>query len=298
MKGYYHMFANGDDARNFITTTEEFKKSFNRFGICAYRTGATVVAASVEDSHPHALLWGTFEECHNFKDLYEDLSKRSIVQQRGSLDGVNLVCELCSITDEQYLRNAAAYVIIQATKDGKAIMPYDYLYGTGSLYFRSSHTILPWLTDDNGQILKTYKISELSVKEKLRLVGSKADLPGDWLVCNGFILPESYVDIRRFENIYRTHNCFRVFLASSKARDEEVRKAMSMQRGILIEDLDARKICQEVCQELFCKQSTRHLDANQRLSLAQHLRKKYQLSFRQLSQLTKLPESELRKYIK
>ena len=54
-KNYYHLFANGDDARDFILDEEDFFAAFNRFGVCAAATGVTVLSFSVEDSHPHAL---------------------------------------------------------------------------------------------------------------------------------------------------------------------------------------------------------------------------------------------------
>lgn len=123
---YYHLFANGDDAKDFITTENEFKSAFNRFAVCSYLSGATVVSASVEDSHPHSLLWGYQHQCESFKNFYEKISRRSIVQRRGSLDGVRLNCQIYEITDNQYLKAVGTYTIVQATKDGKAVMPYDY----------------------------------------------------------------------------------------------------------------------------------------------------------------------------
>ena len=41
---YYHMFANGDDAKNFITDESEFKAAFNRFALCQYLTGAVALS--------------------------------------------------------------------------------------------------------------------------------------------------------------------------------------------------------------------------------------------------------------
>lgn len=295
---YYHMFANGDDARNFITTEAEFKSAFNRFGVCAFLTGAVVVSFSVEDSHPHSILFGTYEVCLNFKTLFERMSIKSIVQHRGSADGVRLYCELAEISDEAYLMNAAAYTIVQATKDGKAVMPYDYLYGSGALYFRSSHSVLPWLVDDNGKVSEPLLFGNLNYREKKVICCSRAVIPDEWLVCNGFILPTNYVDIRRFESIYRTHNCFRAFLSSGKKRDEQVLERMASVRGIMVEDIEARRIGEEVCMELFGQRSSRHLDVDQRLRFAQSLRSKYCLSFRQLSFLVRIPEIELRKFIR
>lgn len=297
-KNYYHLFANGDDAKNFITNEHEFKTAFNRFAICCHLTGVVVLSFSVEDSHPHALLWGTYDDCAKFKDLYESLSRRCISRQRGSLDGVNLHLEIYPIEDESYLLNVSSYTIIQATKDGKDVMPYDYRYGTGALYFRTKYTVLPWLIDDEGRLCEPRKFGDLSQSEKRELLGSHYELPADWLVCNGFVLPTNFVDVKGFERIFGTPNRFRVFLASPKSRDEQVRFKMSEVRGISFKDLEARDLCRQACKELFGKETTRHLDTSQRLALAQHLRTKYRITFRQLDALVHIPESELRKYIK
>ena len=298
MNSYYHMFANGDDAKNFITTKAEFKAAFNRVGLCAYITGVVVVSFSIEDSHPHALLWGTLEACSRFKILYERMSIRCISRRRGSADGVVLHCEIYEVTDESYLKNVAAYTIVQATKDGKAVMPYDYLYGTGALYFRSRQTVMPWLIGEDGMVHSPVKFGSLKVREQLAYCGSKTRISADWLVCNGFILPTNYVDVARFESIYKTHNCFRAFMCSGKSRDESIMAKMSEIRGIALEDLEARRISETVCLELFGKRTSRHLATGERLELAQALRSRYHIAHRQLSFLTRISEDELRKYIR
>ena len=292
------MFANGDDAKNFITSEREFKAAFNRVGLCAFKTGATVVAFSIEDSHPHVLLWGEFAKCLAFKRLYESTSIRCIARRRGNADGVVLHCELYEVSDESYLMNVATYTIVQATKDGKSVMPYDYRYGTGALYFRKSYSILPWLVDDSGVIHEPVTFGSLKDKQKAEHCWSKTYIPNNWLVCNGFILPTNYVDIARFESIYKTHNCFRAFLSSGKNSDTRIKETMSGIRGLQIEDLEARRICESVCRGLFGKRTARHLTTEERLRLAQALRNQYHLAHRQLSFLTYIPETELRKYIR
>lgn len=295
---FFHMFANGDDAKNFITSEQEFKLAFNRFGVCAYLTGATVISFSVEDTHPHALLWGTRSACTRFKEMYECLSLKSIARRRGTTKGVLLECELDEISDESYLMNVGTYTIVQATKDGKAIMPYDYRYGTGALYFRSRHSILPWLVDDNGTACSPMPLSSLTQYQRREICGTREYLPSNWLVCNGFILPTNYVDIERFESIYRTHNCFRAFLSSKKSQDTAIMNRMSDIRGVTIEDLEAKHLCADACRSLFGRNATTHLDTQQRISLARTLRIRYRLSYRQLSALVHLPETELRKYVR
>lgn len=292
------MFANGDDAKNFVIEENDFKAAFNRVAVCSHLAGVRILAASIEDSHPHVLLKGIHEQAEYFKQRYKDLTTRFITRHRGSSDGVVLNLELCEINDESYLMNAAIYVIIQATKDGKPILPYDYLYGTGALYFRKPGTILPWDHDYHGALYRREELGLLSIQDQWRICHTKIPMPSQWIIVNGIIHPKCYIDITGYESIFRTHNCLRAFLASSKSRDEIVRQTMASVRGVNMEDMEARRICQAICMTRFGKQTTMHLTADQRLYLAQELRSAYHLSFRQLATLTRLSESEIRKYIK
>lgn len=295
---YYHMFANGADAKNFIISESDFVAAFNRIGVCAYSCNVTVVAASVEDTHPHVLLYGGFEQCKIFKSMYESMSLRYIGRRRDSSYAVKLKCELLKIEDDAYLKNVAAYTIVQATKDGKAIMPYDYLYGTGALYFRSPHTVLPWLVDAQGNILKPVRFAELTMKARRAICCSRVFVPDDWIVCNGIILPTNYVDINRFERIFKTHNCFRAFLCSGKKNDAMVLNAMAEARGLAMDDLEARTVCASLCKQKYGVQSSKFLNMQERLLLAQDLRSQYHLGYRQIAFLSRLPEFELKKYVR
>ena len=141
------MFANGDDSRNFIISPKDFYAAFNRIGVCAANSSAQVVSFSIEDTHPHVLLFGTEHDCIKFKNAYLLSTLRYIAANRGSLYDVILNYELYPVKSEDYLRNVAVYTIIQATKDGKKVMPYDYIWGSGSLYFRTDNSHPIWGAD-------------------------------------------------------------------------------------------------------------------------------------------------------
>lgn len=298
MDNFYHLFANGDDAKNFIISNDEFKAAMNRVAVCAHLCNVNVVVATIEDSHPHFLLKGQQEDIYKFAETYTNLTIRYIARHRGSSDGVIFDLEMCPINDVAYLRNAAAYIIVQPTKDGKPILPYDYLYGTGALYFRQRGSILPWDHDFNGHLYERKELGCFPVKEQWRICNTKIPMPPEWIVVNGYIHPACYVDVECLESIYRTHNCYRAFTASSKAQDEIVRTTMASIREINLDDIEARRICSEMCQRIYNRLSTKTLSVTERLNLAQELRRGYRLSLRQLATLVKLPEMELRKYIR
>ena len=298
---FFHICANGADARNFIICEADYYAAFNLIGVCAANCpGVIVVSFSVEDSHPHILLWGTEEDCARFKDRYESLYTHYAAATRKRGADLILHCELYPIGDDtDYLLNVAIYTIIQPTKDGKPVMPHDYRWGTGSLYFRNRFHTPVWFFDEEGVVRQPERFSDQNAITKRRILHSRLwTIPDDWLVCNGFILPTNYIDIPRFERIYCTYNRYRVFMSSPKKREEEMLRKMAEYRGVMLEYLEARKLCGDVCMQLFGTRDPRRLDTTKRITLAQQLRRQYRLTFRQLATLVRLPEVELRTYVR
>lgn len=295
---YFHLYANGDDARNFIICEADYYYEFNLIAVCAYKSGVVVLAFSLEDTHPHFLLYGTCGQAEEFKRLFTASTLHHIRLTRGTGDGVILEFQLDMIDSRDYLMNVGTYVIVQSTKDGKAVMPYDYKWGTGSMYFRHADHIPIWCLGKGMTIMKPVPLSSLSITQSRTLIRSTEELPGNWLTSNGIILPDNYIDVKRFEAIYQTHNCFRTFMSSGRAKNQEVMDRMAASRGVIMDDLESRKICGKVCQEMFGKQTSRWLSISQRLELAKALRIQYKLSKRQISTLCRLPEGEIGKYIR
>ena len=193
--------------------------------------------------------------------------------------------------------NVAAYTIVQPTKDGKNVMPYDYLWGTGSMYFRAEGHRPIWMYGPDGHLLQPVEVGSLTVKQRRELLHTKLAVPDWWLICNGFLLPDNYVDVKAFENIYRTANCFRVFMCSSKQRLDVVSKKMYEVRGVLMDDLEAYRICSDEAFRLFGVRDVRRLDVNRRMQLAAVLRREHKMSVRQTATMVRLPESEIQKYL-
>ena len=269
----------------------------NIIAVCAANTGIVVVAFTIEDTHPHFLLWATRGDCARFISMFDCIYLHFATRNRPKGSCPHIRLEMYPVANGQSLRNVAVYVINQPTKDGKKVMPYDYPWGSGSLYFRTSFVPV-WLIASDGSLVKPVQFSSLESTKKRRILHTRQySIPGDWLVAGDIILPTNYVDVARFEAIYSTHNAFRVFMSNNKSRDDEIRASIAQSRGIQLEDMEARQLCGDECKLMYGTRDPRRLDAMQRVDLAKMLRRKWRLSLRQLASLVRLPEIEVRRYV-
>ena len=295
--GYYHLCSDGDLTPLFIVDDDDYRVAFNLVGVCAANCDVVVLSFSIEDTHPHFLLYGTKPACTAFKLMYEDSWAHHVGRTRGTRKDAELDLEILYVDSEEYLLSVGTYSIIQPTKDGKQVMPYDYLWGTGSMYFRSKGHQSIWCRADSGEILKPTNVGDLSVHEQRIILNTYRRVPGHWKLCNGILLPENYVDVAHFERIYRTANRYRVFLASNRSRDQIVKEKLAMARGLSIDDAEARSKCHSLMQALYGFKDVRRLTPPQRVRLAQQLWKQFHLNKRQLATLVRLPYAEICKYV-
>lgn len=298
-KEYFHLCSDGVETPDFITSSKDFIAAMNIVALCAASTGVIVIAFTLEDTHPHFFLYGTREECVRFKKFFEDTYCRYAARSRSDSNPFHLDLEIYGTgNDEEYVRNIAAYTVIQPTKDGKSVMPWDYLWGSGPLYFRSANVVLPWRCGKDGTVLTPVAFGTLQTIQKRAVTHSRIHtVPDTWLVCGGIILPSNYVDVQRFESIFRTHNCYRVFLSGSRRREGEILQRMASERGVKLDDLQARAICGEESKLLFGIRDPRRLDVRHRIILAQALRSKNRMTIRQIAKMIRLPESEVARYV-
>jgi hypothetical protein len=295
--GYFHLCSDGALTPQFLICEEDYRIAFNLIGVCAANCEATTLSFSLEDTHLHLLLYGTRVSAIEFKTKYEESWGHHVGRVRGSREGADIELDVIPVDSEAYLMSVGTYTIVQPTKDGKQIMPYDYRWGTGSMYFRGPGHRSLWLTDIVGSNISPVPAGSLN-KHRLRdILGSRRSVPDEWLLCAGLLLPDNYVDVTHFERIYRTANCFRVYLASSRNRDQAVQERIAAFRGVALEDSEARHHCKEVSMEMFGFTDVRRLNAQGLIMLAQQLRRQLHLSSRQIASLVRLPYREVCKYL-
>lgn len=296
-KKYYHFYSDGKKAAELFLSKSDFVAALNRLAVCAFRfPNVMVVAFTFEDTHVHFLLYCLEEEGRAFCDLFKRLTMIYISHTRGGKPvGLQLIFDVEEIEDESYLKKVGVYVLVQPTKDGKGIMPYDYPWGSAPLYFRGEKVVPVWCVDRHGVVQEAVRIGDMTCRERKKQFRTDIPLPDKWLTCNGIILPSNYVDIDRFEQIYRTHNAFRAFL--SRSSDSEMIRQTAIVKGVSLPDHEMREACWKVCREIFGVRDVRVLDSTKRLELARRLRRRYLISSRQLSRIVHVPVDEIERLL-
>ena len=292
-KKYYHFYSEGNLAAELFLSKSDYVAALNRMAVCAARfPGVVVVAFTFEDTHVHFLLFCLEEEGKAFCDLFKRLTMIYLSNTRGGKPAdLHVLFDVEEIEDESYLKRVGAYVAIQPTKDGKGIMPYDYPWGSAPLYFRGEKAVPVWCVDRHGIVRNAIRIGEMSYREKRRQLKTSVRLPDDWLFCNGMVLPSNYVDVSRFEQIYKTHNAYRAFM--SRSSDSEMIQQTASVRGVSLPDREMRDACRTLCREIYGVRDVRTLDSARRLDLARHLRRRYLISNKQLSRIVHVPTDEI-----
>ena len=294
---YYHLCSDGDLTPLFITSDDDYRAAFNLIGVCAANSDVVVLSFSIEDTHLHSLVRGTWAACMAFKLMYEESWAHHVGRTRGTRKGAEIELEILYVNTEEYLLSVGTYSIVQPTKDGKQVMPYDYRWGTGSMYFRDSRHQSIWCINDSGEVMEPIRVGDLSVHTQRVTLNSYRPVPANWKICNGVLLPENYVDVALFEQIYRTANRYRVFLATNRSRDQLVLQKIASARGISLDDTEARSKCRDLMQSLYGFKDVRRLTPVQRIRFAQLLWKQFRLNKRQIAALVRLPYSEICKYL-
>jgi len=299
-KNYFHVYADGDDGIQLIVCEKDFRVMFNLVGVTAAKFNGkiTILAFSIEDTHLHFLLHGTRSDCESFTDSLMVSYHHYLANDRGNCDWTHLEFVPKEIEDESYLRLVSCYIIYQPTKDHKDIMPYDYKWGTASMYFRHEPHIPIWAVNSDGSVSQPVQIGSMTKRQKAQILHSRTRVPDNWLVVNGILLPDNYVNVVAYEKIYGTANSFRVFMGSSRKAQEEIRQTMAESRGLFLEDLELRKIVASLSKARFNTSDLRRVEPIKRYGLSDELYRRYHISIRQLAKVLFLPEPKLRDYLK
>ena len=265
------------ETRIWFRNQEDFKAAMNAIPLIAYANGVVILAFILMSNHVHFVLQCTYEQAVAFINEFKRhcsfyLSRKYHLKETLKSNKVDIQ-ELDFY--EESLERAIAYVQMNSVAANICLQPNGYPWGTGDCFFRVSPP-------------KGTPLECLSERARIRLMHSKMTPPRGLAVGEeGYILPDSYVQKKFVESLYRTPKRMSVFLS----RSSKAKSALKSQESLTpsFKDQDVLSMVGDMCRNLFKKSSIAELNPLQQSEILRQMRYRFSSNINQMSRVTGLP---------
>ena len=275
--------------KNYLVTTDhleeglwfrdekDFIAGMNFAAIQAFASKLKVLAFILMSNHVHFVVRGRWADVKAFINGLKSRQSRYLHNKYGTFEFLRRngydIQEVSTL--DEGLEWAIAYSQMNSVAANICLHPLQYPWGTGPLFFSASKR--------TGT-----RIGDLSKRERIRLFHCcDVDLPADWLVGEeGYILPESYVDIRFVETLYRTPKRMNYFnVNSSKAKRK---MESSDDNRPAFRDQVILAALPDLFRSLFQKQRFEELSASEKTESLRQIRFRFCSNAHQIARVTGL----------
>ena len=255
---------------------EDFIAAMNVIPLIAAMAGVRVVAFVLMSNHVHFILYCSYEQAvvfiKEFKRHHAYLIRRKYgiekILRRNKVD-----IQKMEISEDS-LERTIAYVQMNPVAANICSHPSAYPWGTGNSFFNVSPP-------------KGIPVESLSDRTRYRLLHSKLPAPGGLMLGDGgFILPESYVEKKMVESVFKTPKRMNFCLNnSSKAKQ---RLSSTASEVPVFRDHIILPVLEDLCRTLYNKKSVRELSTTQQAEVLRQLRFRFSSNINQMARVTGL----------
>ena len=274
---------------------QDFVTGMNYVAILAFKSGIDVLAFVLMSNHLHFVLMCLENDAKTFVDDFKTMFSRYLWMKYGSKEHLRRVgVHIEPIEGKEALEWAIAYVQMNPVAANICLNPFEYRWGTGNVFFQN--LIEDGVSAAGKSEEKGRMVSAVSERERFRLLHSRAEVPGDWLIGEaGFILPSSFVRKDIVEDVFWSPRRMNYFLQnSSKAKQ---RLAVVDANMPAFRDQVIQPAVPDLCYSLFQKRSVKELTEVQKVELLRQLRYRFSAGANQLARVTGLQYEEAAKFL-
>lgn len=172
-------------------TLDDYRFGMNSIPIAMLDTGVTIFCFALMSNHAHFLLGGVRDKVVRFFNLWKSrIGKHLVNTLHRASPFLGLQPTLVQVTSPEMFKIEVAY-ILRNPLAARICDPYTYYWSTAYLYFNRRIRTRPSMT-----------IDQMNSTQLRQILLTRKSLPGQYKVCDGIILPESYVDIDSVENAF------------------------------------------------------------------------------------------------
>ena len=285
-KGYYHVSSHGLERNDIFKSREDFIRGMNDIAVCVFGFDVRILAFCLMSNHFHFVLYGSLDECRRFSEEYKRRCAMRMRRMAGDVKGLKGIdLQIDRIDSQEYLENVIAYVLRNPLAAGICIMPYLYPWSSASLYFR------------NESELRGVRINELSIRRRERIILRSHQLVPDTYMIDAedLILPSCYVDVKMVEGIFRHPARLLASLARKVEVDVEVQ--LGIVECVSMTDQELLTQMNELIRLEFGRNSLYRLQMEERLKLCLLLKRNFGASVKQISRVTRLSPTVVRRVV-
>ena len=280
VRGFYHICSDGNYSFNLFRNQKDFKSAMNRIAVVAHKYSITILAFVLMDNHFHFVVQSdSAAECISFVNEFKRLTGKYIADYYHEHSAVSqLPVQVIPVPDQDYLKTLICYVIKNPTV-ARTGMFYSYPWSSGNLYFAQPNR------------REARRLGEMSENAIRQMCGTHAQLPADWLITNGIILPENYIPVSAVEQLFKTPRSFMYFLALNK--DDEIERDFGEWSRIRLADAELRTERNAMSMAMFGTDRIRDLSGPDRIKLGKRLWRKFLCPKKQIARIVMLPISTI-----
>ena len=257
---------------------DDFKASMNCVAVVSVITGVNVLAFILMSTHVHFVLYCTRSDAKLFIDTFKKLYGAYYCRKyKTSGYFRRLSVDIREIPNEsEAVEKAIAYVQMNCVAANICAAPYYYQWGTGSCFY-------------NGNPSPGKRVDEFSRRAQIRIVKSNVVLPAHFMIGeNGFILPESYINTKLVESLFKSPKRYNYFLVSSS----KAKKVMENDASPSFRDQNILAAAKDLCHSLFRSEGLHVLNREQKSELLKQLRYRFSADINQLCRVVGLSYQE------
>ena len=273
---FWHICTDGQATEILFESEADYKFAVTLLAVCSAVTGVVILAFELMSNHIHLIVSGDKKACEAFFDMFKKRLSRYYATGGRYVSMVNFLSDPIPVESLSMLRTEIVYTHRNGYLVNDSYTPFLYPWGSGCLYF--SRLNLP-----SGYCM--YK--DLSVREKRLICRSRVEqLPESFMVADGMILPQSFVNYRYGMSFFRdAHQYF-----SLVSKNYEAFSAVAKRLGdrVVLTDDEMIAVVRQLSKKMFSEDKAVMLPAQAKIELAKLMKRDYNSSEGQIQRMLRL----------
>ena len=269
--------------RLWFRDDDDYRAGMNGVAIIAHLMKVDILSFILMSNHVHFVVGAGQDQSREFINEYKrhysaHLHRRYGLKEALRKNGADI--QRVWQSDES-LERAIAYVQMNSVAANICLHPTGYPWGTGNAFFK--------LTALQGRRLGT-----MSRRAQIKYLKSNVILSKDMVVENGYIQPESFVQVRLVEDVFITPSRFNYFLVNSSKAKKKLETTPNLPA---FQDQIICSAISDLCRSLYRQHSINELNWEQQAEIVKQLKRRFSADIHQLVRVTGISYPETAKML-